>query len=111
MTIWHDGIEINNCLQIISHRGHRVRFRHRVKFNLAKHLILDVFNREELFMLLYGHQEDGGPEIGTTHISVLMSQMRPVLTMLGLTLRKEKGAHYWTRYHLVPTVSQIAEAA
>lgn len=96
-----NGIEINNEFSSVQCGEHYCCFRSDIIFALTKHLILGFFNRSELFDLLYGHREDGGPELGGEHVSVLLSQQRHNWDRIGLKLEKIRGAHYWTRYRLV----------
>jgi len=101
-VIRHKGIEIDVKNRVISHRGVIYQQRKHYGFALIFHLIMGQHSTEELFDLLYGHREDGGPEQGGNHISVMMSQKKELFATLQLELKKERGAHARTRYQLVP---------
>jgi hypothetical protein len=101
-VIRHNGIEIDIAKREIRHRGARYHSAKYYGFALVFHLIMGQHSKSELFDLLYSHRADGGPELGDNHIAVMLSQKRPIFERLQLELKKERGAHYWTRYQLVP---------
>lgn len=102
MVIRTDGIEIDLKRRTISHRGHCECFVSPLSFAMACHLILGFFNKAELFDLLYGHRNDGGPDMGENQVATMFVQKRLIFERLDLQFEKVRGGHYHTRYRLVP---------
>lgn len=110
MTIWHNGIEIDSRNKLIRHRGVALQFdnwrpnakKRSVRFLLIKHLILGFHDTVELFDLLYGDQEDGGPVAGPQCIVILFHYARKDIDKLRLRLVKQRNCRSLTQYHLEP---------
>lgn len=99
--IWHNGIGIDRAGGTIHRNGSVVKFQKKPGFDLMCHLILgQPKNRVELFDAVYGHRADGGPN-DIKVIDIMLSQKKGQFAALGLELKKERGAHSWTRYSLV----------
>lgn len=102
--IKHNGIEIDRVRQFIRHRGHERWFSRNyvagarpVMFRTWEALILGDCTREELFNMLYAHDEDGGPNQGYNILNVRMSMWRVDFAKMELKWRSEKrgGVAHW----------------
>lgn len=64
-----------------------------IGFEVIAHLLLNGHtSRQELFDMIYEHDESGGPISGYNIFDVRFSQWKPIFDALGLRLCREKQA-------------------
>lgn len=111
--IRHNDITIDSKRCVITHRDAQVffkspecrsRYEPYVQYRLLCHLILGgPQSADELYELIYGGREDGGPNQGRHIICVHFCHMKERLAALSLELRKFRDCgvlRYWVEPRL-----------
>lgn len=105
--IRHGNIEID-CVQMVIRNGehkHKLASNaRRVQFPILCHLILSGgVTLDQLFELLWGHREDGGPMTGIELLRVRFCQYKTIFCALNMKLvRERRSGHRHSHYSLVP---------
>jgi hypothetical protein len=101
--IWHDGIIINRDANSITYRG-TIKFLRRkpgnFSFLFCQHIILaGPISVCDLFDLLYGEDDTGGPLFGRNLMFVMMYKIRPKLLNIDLQI-KQSGPNGFKRFSI-----------
>lgn len=105
MIRWR-GVTIDRDKRTIANNGRRLQFatqKRAVRFDFAAALLLaGPLSKEALFDLVFDGREDGGPLYGKHVIDVMLCQLRPKFSAIGIKITADlppwfSGRRYWAK--------------